>query len=65
MATEQAYKNGYDNGYKDAVGKFTVELKERIWQMCWDEDASVPYPFDFIDKIADKLVEKIEEEHKE
>lgn len=58
-ATEEAYKNGYAKGYKDAIGKFSEEIKEAMWQMSYDEDIYVPYPFTFVDKVAYMLEEEI------
>ena len=56
-ATEAAYKNGHADGYKTAIKEFSDELKEKMWQMCWNEGVCMPYPFEFVDKIADKLME--------
>jgi hypothetical protein len=54
-ATEVAYKNGYDKGYAEAVDKFSNCLKKYMEKMCWDEDAYIPYPFTFVDRIAMEL----------
>lgn len=54
-ATEEAYKKGY----VDAINKFSEEIKEKIWQMSYDEDIYVPYPFTFVDKVAYKLLDTL------
>jgi flagellar biosynthesis/type III secretory pathway protein FliH len=61
MAAEEAYKNGYENGYEEAINAFTEELKEKMFQMCLNEDANIPYPFTFVDKIADMLLKENKE----
>lgn len=59
IIAEEAYKNGYAKGYEEAVNEFAFELKEKIWQMSNEEDIYVPYPFTFVDKVAYKLMDEM------
>lgn len=56
---EEAYKNGYVKGYEEAVKNFVKEVKEEMWQMCFYRGAEIVYPFTFVDDIADKLVNEM------
>lgn len=60
---EEAYNNGYSNGYKDALNKFTWELKEEMWRLCFHEKDDISFPFSFIDKVAKNLLDNVESEN--